>query len=344
MQAWPGCLFFILNPACCSLKHLGNNSVKASKEKRKAGCLAGLHWPRVLLSHLRLVDDLRLVPQEMVPGVVWIFWIYYLIFEKETHNLSAPWLKCMFIFSAFVFQRSALGCGAAIVRMEKNRTILMCCLHFLTVKKQPVISCNTVVTSVVTLLLGFQLMKYFPPGYNYLSLLFFLLFSPFIFHPHANNWLNGHPCFWSFQEWATKVLTHILLDPVSKLWTPRSHFLTTSPEWAEELSLLYWVGIGGMEEKAMAAHSSSLAWKIPWMEEPGGLQSMGSQRVGHDWATSLSLFTFMHWRRKRQPTPVFLPGESQGWAAGWTADYGVAQSQTRLRRLSSSRGTECRTE
>ena len=65
-------------------------------------------------------------------------------------------------------------------------------------------------------------------------------------------------------------------------------------------------------EKAMAPHSSTLAWKIPWMEEPGRLQSMGSLRVGNDWATSLSLFTFMHWRRKWQPTPVCLPGESQG--------------------------------
>ena len=62
----------------------------------------------------------------------------------------------------------------------------------------------------------------------------------------------------------------------------------------------------------MATHSSTLAWKIPWTEEPSGLQSMGSWRVGRDWATSLSLFTFMHWRRKWQPTPVFLPGESQG--------------------------------
>ena len=66
-------------------------------------------------------------------------------------------------------------------------------------------------------------------------------------------------------------------------------------------------------EKAMAPHSSVLAWRIPWTEEPGGLQSMGSRRVGHDWATSLSLFTFMHWRRKWQPTPVSLRGESQGW-------------------------------
>ena len=65
----------------------------------------------------------------------------------------------------------------------------------------------------------------------------------------------------------------------------------------------------------MAPHSSTLAWKIPWMEKPGRLQSMGSRRVTHDCVTSLSLFTFVHWRRKWQPTPVFLPGESQGWVS-----------------------------
>ena len=86
----------------------------------------------------------------------------------------------------------------------------------------------------------------------------------------------------------------------------------------------------------MAPHSSTLAWKIPWTEEPGRLQTMGSWRVGHDWVTSLSLFPFMHWRRKWQPTPVFLPGESQGREAWWAAVYGVAQSRTRLKRLSSS--------
>ena len=68
----------------------------------------------------------------------------------------------------------------------------------------------------------------------------------------------------------------------------------------------------GATKKAMATHSSTLAWKIPWVEEPGRLQSMGWRRVGHDWVTSLSLFTFMHWRRKWQPTRVFLPEESQG--------------------------------
>ena len=63
----------------------------------------------------------------------------------------------------------------------------------------------------------------------------------------------------------------------------------------------------------MAPHSSTPAWKIPWMEEPGRLQSMGSLRVRQDFATSLLLFTFMHWRRKWPSTPVFLPGESRGW-------------------------------
>jgi len=86
----------------------------------------------------------------------------------------------------------------------------------------------------------------------------------------------------------------------------------------------------------MATHSSTLAWKIPSMEGPGRLQSMGSLGVGYDLGTSLSLFTFMHWRRKWQPTPVFLPRESQGRGAWWAAIYGVEQSQIRLKRLSSN--------
>ena len=74
----------------------------------------------------------------------------------------------------------------------------------------------------------------------------------------------------------------------------------------------YWSDLAAAAAAAMATHSNTLAWKIPCTEDPGRLQSMGSLRVRHDWATSLSLFTFMHWRRKWQPTPVFLPGESQG--------------------------------
>ena len=80
----------------------------------------------------------------------------------------------------------------------------------------------------------------------------------------------------------------------------------------------------------MAPHSSTLAWKIPWTEEPGRLQSMGSLRVGHDWMTSLSLFTFMHWRRKWQPTPVFLPGKSHGQRSlvGYSSPWGCKESDT----------------
>ena len=80
--------------------------------------------------------------------------------------------------------------------------------------------------------------------------------------------------------------------------------------------------VNGFSEKAMAPHSSTLAWKIPWTEEPGRLQSIGSLGVGHDRVTSLSLFTFMHWRRKWQPTPVFLPGESQGRGSGGLPSLG----------------------
>ena len=82
--------------------------------------------------------------------------------------------------------------------------------------------------------------------------------------------------------------------------------------WHRKLKQGLCINLEGWVEKAIAPHSSTLAWKIPWMEEPGRLQSMGSLRVGHDLPTSLSLFTFIHWRRKWQPTPVFLPGESQG--------------------------------
>ena len=88
-------------------------------------------------------------------------------------------------------------------------------------------------------------------------------------------------------------------------------------------------------ETATASHSSTPAWKTPWMEEPGRLQPMGSLRLGHDWETSLSLFTFMHWRRKWQPIPVSYLENPRDRGAWWAAIYGVAQRRTRLKRLSS---------
>ena len=110
---------------------------------------------------------------------------------------------------------------------------------------------------------------------------------------------------------------------------------TVPPVRSQVSDKRFWRQMLYIMEKAMGTHSSTLAWEIPWMEQPGWLQSMGSRRVGHNWLASLSRFTFMQWRRKWQPTPVFLPGESQG-GAWWVDVYGVAQSQTWLTRLSSS--------
>ena len=84
----------------------------------------------------------------------------------------------------------------------------------------------------------------------------------------------------------------------------------------------------------MATHSSTLAWKIPWTKEPGGLQSMGSQRVGHDWVTSLSISCI----GERNGNPLQcscleIPRDGGAW---WAAIYGVTQSRTQLKWLSSS--------
>ena len=107
-----------------------------------------------------------------------------------------------------------------------------------------------------------------------------------------------------------KVLNIVLHDLVLwKLLPPLIH--STPPMWSF-FFFFFFSPLDLQVEKAMATHSSTLAWRIPWTEEPGGLQSVGSLRVRHKWVTSLSLFTFKHWRRKWQPTPVFLPGESQG--------------------------------
>ena len=84
----------------------------------------------------------------------------------------------------------------------------------------------------------------------------------------------------------------------------------------------------------MAPHSSTLAWKIPWVEEPGGLQYVGSLRVGHDWETSLSLSCIGEGNdNPLQCSCLENPRDGGAW---WVAVYGVAQSQTRLKRLSSS--------
>ena len=120
-----------------------------------------------------------------------------------------------------------------------------------------------------------------------------MIVPSFISLPHQRM-IGASPDFWRCykQQCSEQILVLSLLDTI---WLfPVNTFL--------EMQM----------EKAMAPHSSTLAWKVPWKEEPGRLQSMGLWRVIHDCVTSLPLFTFTHWRRKWQPTPVFLPGESQG--------------------------------
>ena len=90
-----------------------------------------------------------------------------------------------------------------------------------------------------------------------------------------------------------------------------------------------------LSEKAMAPHSSTLAWKIPWMEEPGRLQSMGSLRVGHEWATSLSLFTLCIGEGNGNPLRCSCLDSLGDEGAWWTAIYVVTQSWKQLKWLSS---------
>ena len=92
------------------------------------------------------------------------------------------------------------------------------------------------------------------------------------------------------------------------------------------------LSLSRLMEKAMAPHSSTLAWKIPWTEEPGGLQSMGFQRVGHDWATSLSCIG----EGNGNPLQCSCLENPMDRGAWWAAVYGVTQSRTWLKRLSSS--------
>ena len=126
---------------------------------------------------------------------------------------------------------------------------------------------------------------------------------------------GGHPehpdC-----RWKEKSFLYLFVSPdtcLHPIWT--LFFIYVRPSSSSSLDISKMISLFHMILTPMATHSSTLAWRIPWTEEPGRLQSIGSQRVRHDWAISLSLFTFMHWRRKWQPTPVFLPGESQGWGS-----------------------------
>ena len=137
----------------------------------------------------------------------------------------------------------------------------------------------------------------------------------------CSSWLSFWSCSFSFSR--PIIITTCLYIEILKLsWvlSCMSLFFLTNPDVREGngTPLQYFCLEDPMDGGAWWAAVHGVAW------------------VGHDWATSLSLFTFMHWRRKWQPTPVFLPGESRGWEAWLAAVYGVAQSWTRLKWRSSS--------
>ena len=91
-----------------------------------------------------------------------------------------------------------------------------------------------------------------------------------------------------------------------------------------------WVWSLGQEdclEKEMATHSSTLAWKIPWTKEPGRLQSMGSQRIRHDWVTSLHFTT-----ASEKGLPQWLSGKESACSAGDTGDADLIPGSERERR------------
>ena len=106
------------------------------------------------------------------------------------------------------------------------------------------------------------------------------------------------------------------------------------PETIHSLKWQFLTPLSYQMEKAMAPHSSTFVWKIPWMEEPGRLQSMGSLRVGHDWTTSLSLSRFGE--GNGNPLQCSCLENARDGGAWWAAIYGITQSRTRLKWLSSS--------
>ena len=114
--------------------------------------------------------------------------------------------------------------------------------------------------------------------------------------------------------------------------------------WGSQFSsvqLLRYIGlIMTPSEKAVAPHSRTLAWKIPWMEEPGRLQSMESLRVGYDWAIHFHFSFSCIGKGNGNPLQYSCLENPRDGGTWWAAIYGVAQSRTRLRQLSSSSSRE----
>ena len=135
----------------------------------------------------------------------------------------------------------------------------------------------------------------------------------------------------------------IYMDKIEIGNANHSSILAWKIPWTEEPGRLQPVGsqrfghdYSNWAEKAVVPYSSTLAWKIPWMEESGRLHSIGSLRVGPDWVTSLSLSTFWIEEGNGNPLQCSCLENPRDGGAWWAAVYGVTQSRTRLKWLSSS--------
>ena len=138
----------------------------------------------------------------------------------------------------------------------------------------------------------------------------------------------------SCNSFLNSVLDSSILYALLLNYLPR-HLIVVEMQFKSP-TVVFWHILLHLKEKAMAPYSSTLAWRIPWMEEPGRLGSMGSRRVWHDWATSLSFSLSPIGEGNGNPLQCSCLENPRDSGAWWAAGYGVAQSRTRLKRLSSS--------